>query len=155
MNDQAMTMAAFALEMSPAEFREKETQFFSYNLAFTPLTAAATASKSFQVQKDSWFVWLVATATARTTAAGAPSVADRPMTVTLEEQGSGTNLQNIAWDFDSLFGTAQREMVLPVPRFLRPSTTFDVSLTSLASVDLTVRISFVGYKVYNRRWDVG
>ena len=139
----------FSLGMTPEEFREKAKQYFVYTLFFNNVAAGGADVQSFTTRSDSWFVVTSMNAAVRTTAAGAPSVADRPFTVQIEEAGGGRNLFSNAADFDTIFGTAQLPGVMGAPFFVKYQSTMQCSLTSLAAVILDVRLSFVGFKVFN------
>lgn len=148
-NSVVADLLQFSLQMTPEEFSEKAKQFFAYTLFFPTVAAGGTATQSFTTRSDSWFVITAANAAVRTTAAGAPSVADRPFTVQLEEAGGGRNLFSNVADFDTIFGTAQLPGVWGAPFFIKYQSTFTVQLTSLAAVILNVRMTFMGFKIFN------
>lgn len=148
-NSVVADLLQFSLGMTPEEFREKAKQYFVYTLFFNDVVAGGTATSSFVTRSDSWFVVTSMNAVVRTTAAGAPSVADRPFTVQLEEAGGGRNLFSNAADFDTIFGTAQLPGVMGAPFFVKYQSTFEATLTSLAAITLDVRLSFVGFKIFN------
>lgn len=148
-NSVVADLLQFSLGMTPAEFSEKAKQYFVYTLFFDGLAAGLTEVQSFVTRSDSWFVITAMNAVVRTEAAGAPSVADRPFTVQLEEAGGGRNLFSNVADFDSIFGTATLPGVMGAPFFVKYQSTFAMTLTSLAAVTLDVRVSFVGFKIFN------
>lgn len=148
-NSVVADLLQFSLGMTPKEFSEKAKQYFAYTLFFNELAAGASAVQSFTTRSDSWFVITTMNAVVRTTAAGAPSVADRPFTVQLEEAGGGRNLFSNVADFDTIFGTAQLPGVLGAPFFIKYQSTFAASLTSLAAITLDVRLTFGGFKIFN------
>lgn len=148
-NSVVADLLQFSLGMTPAEFSEKAKQYFVYTLFFDDVAAGGTVVESFVTRSDSWFVVTAMNAVVRTTAAGAPSVADRPFTVQLEEAGGGRNLFSNAADFDTIFGTATLPGVMGAPFFVKYQSTFQCTLTSLAAIVLDVRISFVGFKIFN------
>jgi len=137
------------LEMLPAEWKERAKDFFTYSVSFVPIVAGGNATAAFNTQNDSSFVMVGLVATARGIGAGQPVITDRALLVQLTDSGSGRNLQDSPADFENLFGTAQLPSFLPAPKFLKPSTTFTVELTSLLAADANVRINFLGFKVFN------
>lgn len=153
-NSVVADLLQFSLGMTPAEFSEKAKQYFVYPLFFNNVAAGGAAVQSFTTRSDSWFVVTALNAAVRTTAAGAPSVADRPFTVQIEEAGGGRNLFAAPADFDTIFGTAQLPGVMGAPFFVKYQSTMTVNLTSLAAVILDVRLSFVGFKVFNTNMGV-
>lgn len=153
-NSVVADLLQFSLGMTPAEFSEKAKQYFVYTLFFPNLAAGGTDVQSFTTRSDSWFVVTAINGIARTTAAGNPSVADRPFTLQLEEAGGGRNLFSNAADFDTIVGTATLPGVMGAPYFVKYQSTFAATLTSLANITLNVRMSFVGFKIFNTNMGV-
>lgn len=141
-------LLSFALDMLPSEWQGKAKDFFTYSVEFLALAAAGTGTDRFTTQADSGFLIVAAVGSARTTAAGVPSVADRPALLSFRDSGSGRQLQDTPFDFDNLVGTAQLPSVWPAPKFLNPQSTFTVDITSLAAVALSFRINFLGFKIF-------
>lgn len=153
-NSVVADLLQFSLGMTPQEFSEKAKQYFVYTLFFNDVLAGETRVESFVTRSDSWFVVTAINGVVRTTAAGAPSVADRPFTLQLEEAGGGRNLFSNAADFDSIVGTATLPGVMGAPFFVKYQSTFAATLTSLSNVTLDVRMSFVGFKIFNTNMGV-
>ena len=135
-------------DLLPSELKRRAKQFFVYSVEFLPLGASATATQTFVSQGDSAFIAVGATGQSRDTGTGAAQ-ADRPFTMAMLSSGSGRQLQDRAQDFDNIVGTAQLPSIWPAPYILAPSSTFSVTLTNLIATARNVRISFVGFKVFN------
>lgn len=122
------------------------------------LTASGTVTLNFIVQNDSAFAicktTFIVTDTNNAAVAnlqpfgsgGASSLV--PILVTMTDSGSGRSLMDNAVPIDSLFGTAQRPRIWPIPKILDPNSTFATTLQNLEATARHVRLAYHGYKIF-------
>lgn len=126
--------------------------FFVYEVDFTGLVAATSATQQFSIQSDANFLWQSACMFADI-AAAVETDSSRVLPLvscTLTDQGSGRQLMNSAVPVTSIFGYGSLPFVLQTPRFFRAQTTIGVTLTNFsAATTYNVKLSFIGTKVFN------
>lgn len=126
--------------------------FFTYELDFSALAPAASATASFTVQADSDFIWQKAAFVADIAAAAqTDSARVLPLvTVLITDSGAGRQLMNSAVPILSLFGTGQIPFILPQQRIFRSQSVVTVQLTSYVAAGTTynIRLSFIGMKAF-------
>lgn len=131
--------------------------YFAYSMIID-LDASATAQAQFLVQNDSAFA-ITTTCYVATNQSNAALVDLQPFgsgldegitdaTILLTDTGSGRQLSDARLALDTLFGTAQRPFVWPRPKLLPPASTFQASLQNLQAVDMRLRLTFHGYKIF-------
>lgn len=147
-NSTVADLLSFSLGMLPSEWQRKAKQKFSHALLYQPVAANGTLAQAFTADTDSWFVGLGAVATSRDVATNL-IVADRPFTVVMESTSGGRNFQSQAEDFDNFFGTAQLPMIWGAPLFVKPAATIQITLTNLIATARDVRVSILGFKIFN------
>lgn len=131
--------------------------YFAYSIIID-LDASATAQGQFLVQNDSAFA-ITTTCYVATSQVNAAIIDLQPFgsgldegitdaTILLTDTGSGRQLSDARLAIDTLFGTAQRPFIWPRPKLLPPASTFQVSLQNLQAVDMRLRLTFHGYKIF-------
>lgn len=140
----------------PPRLRNHARDYFAYSVDFLPLAANQAASQTFQVQSDSDFLLMAATATARDPAAVGTVFQAPAITVQLESSGSGRLLFNRAVDFRNIYGDSQLPFLMPHAKYLDGNSTFQTTLTNLNGAggqDYDVRVTYHGFKIFNFSWD--
>lgn len=122
--------------------------FFIYGTDFLPLTASLTTTNNINIDGGSAF-YIVSTALVETATDNTTFLAQRPITCSMLDTGSGRQLSNIAIHVDNWFGTAQRPFLWPIPKLIAPNSTFSVTLANLEATDRNVRVAFHGIKIFN------
>lgn len=138
----------FSLLLTPAEWRERAKQFFSYSVLSLNLAAAGVDQPTFNVDANAYFVVTHLTGSARLTSSAAIQ-ADAQATIKIQDTGSGRNWFDRAADWENIVGTAELPGVLGAPYFLQPKATVEVTITSLAAAARDYRLNFMGFKVFN------
>lgn len=126
--------------------------FFVYELDFTALAAAGTATGSFTVQADSNFLWQYGAYYADKANDGT-TVANQEVagcTVTIQDQSSGRQLMSAAVPVPSIFGNGNLPFLLPTPRFFRAQTQVSVNIANITDAITYTRVmlQFIGTKFY-------
>lgn len=125
---------------------------FSYNVLFNPINAGATLPGGFQVNNDSYFVIVQATADIWDAASGnttntQPDVA--PMTVVITDTSSGQQMMDQATPIGALFGSAKQPFVWQYrSNLLNPGGQLTVQLANRMASNQRVTLTFSGFKVY-------
>ena len=71
------------------------------------------------------------------------------VTVQITDTGSGRQLMQNPVPIPSIFGSGALPFILPNPRLFSRNSTIQVAFTSFeAAVTPTIRLAFIGYKVY-------
>lgn len=134
----------------PKGVLDKERDYFGYAVTALNLLAGATATPTFAVQADSDFLLTAIAGSARDPANPSVSFATPALALQIDDGGSGRNLFNQAVHWQTVVGDAQLPFVLPYPKFLKQSSTVNVTLTNLDLAQaLDVRITFHGFKMFN------
>jgi hypothetical protein len=137
----------------PPAVRANEKDLFAYSIPpVLPLAAAGAAAPTFAVQADSDFLAVAINGIARDPAD--PTVVFQVPAITLQifDQGAGRNLFDRAQDWAAIVGTAQLPGFFPYPKLIDRSSTVRVDLASLvpaAGQDYDVRLSLVGFKIFD------
>lgn len=150
-----MNDAAFLTGMNPAYippgldglFRQP----FVYNVVFTNATSGSVTTQTTNIQNDSLFVCVEQMATIFDHATGqtATSPDAAPMLVRIVDTSSGKFISDQATPIGAWFGTALRPFVwLTRAQVYRPGGQIQVELTDNMTAAQDVRLSFVGFKVY-------
>lgn len=153
---QMFDQAAFAQGMNPAYippgFDGLFRQPFVYNVVFSSISAGAVVTQSTNIQNDSYFVcveqnadiWDAATGNTTNTQ---PNAA--PMLVRIIDTSSGKFINDVATPIGNWFGNGIRPFVwLARAQVYRPGGQISVELTNNMGAAQTVRLTFVGFKVY-------
>lgn len=140
----------YALDLLPSFIKERPKDFFALNLAWdaTGLAAAATVPRSVQVNADADFLVVALTGIIfNATLVTVP--ATNPVTVVIEDDGSGRRFMNQAALWDDIIGTAQRPGILPYPKLVPRSSTITITLANRDAANaFDVFVSLVGFKIF-------
>jgi hypothetical protein len=125
---------------------------FTYNILYNPINAGQTLPGSVQINNDSYFVIVQATADIWDSATGnttntSPDVA--PMTVIITDSSSGQQMMDQATPLGALFGTAKQPFVWQYrSNLLNPGGQLTVNLANRMGTNQRVTLSFSGFKIY-------
>lgn len=125
--------------------------FFTYNINFSALAAAASATGSFTVQADADFhIFKLAYFADIAAAIQTDSSRVIPLcNVLLTDTGSAQQLMDSAAPISSLFGEGDAPFILPYAYPLKASANMQATLTNFsAATTYNVRLSFIGVKVF-------
>lgn len=147
------TVPGLYLDFLPAKLQGRARDFFTYSADFLPLPAGTTRSENIAIQDDSDFLIIAAMLTPRTDAAPPVVVPQPALLARIEDAGSSRNLENRAVDVENLFGTARLPAYWPYPKLINRSSVIATTLTNNQGVDLQVRVSYLGFKIFT--WDEG
>lgn len=125
--------------------------FFIYEIDFSALAAAGTATGSFNVQSDSNFLWQYGCMSADI---GGAAQLDGTRVIplvsaTLQDQSSGRQLMTSNVPVSAFFGYGSLPFLLPTPRFFRAQTTVTLSLLNYSTGSTyNLKFSFIGTKFF-------
>lgn len=139
----------------PAGLQDRERDFFGYNvnaLNIGPVGAGGagpTATPTFAVQGDSFFLLTGISGTARDPAAPTVRFAAPAITLQINDGGSGRNLFNQEVHWDTMVGDAQLPAFLPYPKLIKPASTVSWTFTNLDAAQLyDLRVVALGFKIF-------
>jgi len=135
----------------PRPLWNKAKDFFGYTVNFTGtniLAASASLTLPTTVQNDSAFVIIAAVATV-TDSTDAVQVTFVPETVQIQDQAQGRTFFDSPTHFMNVFGTAQQPAFWTLPRLVKAGSTLATTLQNLEAVARNVRITYLGFKVFN------
>ena len=146
-------------EVESNQFLQRRRDLYVYEAQAISLAASGTTTDTIQIEADSSFILqkLAYHSTPQTFVAQsgtAIAVVEStrlipPVSVVITDTGSGRQLMPSPIPIPSLFGTGQLPFILPNPRLFRRNSTISVQFTNLDNVAIwTVRLAFIGYKVY-------
>lgn len=125
--------------------------FFVYEVDFSGLAAAASATSSFTVQQEADFVLSKVTLQADIAAAAqTDSTRVIPLaTILISDTGSGNNLMSSAVPLANLFGSGGLPFILPRQRIFVASSVVNITLSNFsAATTYNIRLSFIGEKAF-------
>lgn len=136
----------------PRQFRRRVKDYFSYGRDFigaNAVAAAGTVTLNINIDGDSAFLieagTRVVTLTDDTT-----FIAQAPLTVRMEDSGSGRLLANQAQHIENWFGTAQEPYWWAKPKLIPANSTIAITVANLdAATAFHVRLALHGFKVFN------
>lgn len=132
-----------------ATYRRRD--FYVYEALATAIAVAGSANDTINIEADSDFILQKLTYEADL-AGVAQTHATRivpNVTVQITDTGSGRQLMQNPIPIPSIFGSGELPFILPNPRLFMRNSTIQVAFTSFeAAVTPTIRLSFIGYKVY-------
>jgi len=130
---------------------ERIKEFFVYQEDFSALASGASATGNINIQADSDFL-LQKLTYAADIAAAAFTDSTRPIpecTIIITDTGSGRQLSESAVPIPAFFGTGELPFILPTPRLFLARSTISLVVTNFdAAVTYNLRLSFIGYKLY-------
>lgn len=133
--------------MLPRRLWRATKDYFVYSTTVEPLAAGQAVTNQIQIQADSHFMIIQINRDVR----GANEdtiVANPAFTIQLFDSGSGRNLFDQAQHVENVVGTGQLPGYSSFPKILKASSTLSVLFTSLSANNQTVRLSFVGFKIF-------
>lgn len=141
------------------QFLQRRRDLYIYEAQALTLAASATTTDSIQIEADSSFILQKLTyhapAPAATMLAASalglvegqkiiPNVA-----IVITDTGSGRQLMPSPIPIPSLFGDGKLPFILPNPRLFMRNSTISIQFTNLDATNAySVRLAFIGYKVY-------
>lgn len=136
---------------NPENTQAYRRDFYVYVATFSGLAAAASANGTIQIEADADFM-LQKLAYEADIAAAAFTASTRPVpnvNIQITDTGSGRQLMNNPVPIPSFFGTGELPFILPNPRKFTKQTTIALAVTNFdAAVTYNLRLSFIGYKIY-------
>lgn len=147
-------------EVEGNQFLQRRRDFYIYEAQCTSLAASAQTTDNIQIEADSSFILqkLAYYATPITfPTANAANILGLvqsqrllpPVSVIIVDTGSGRQLMPAPIPIPSFFGTGELPFILPNPRLFMRNSTIQINFTNLDGVNAwTVRLAFIGYKVY-------
>ena len=141
------------LGLVPREFWNVEKRFFIYEQDFVPLGASATTVGNIQIQADSHFlavagVALVTDVTNTTVLNSESNANSSGILVLVTDVGSGMPLSTTGVPLESLFGTAQRPAVWPIPKLFRAAGNIATQVQNFIATARNVRLSYWGIRIF-------
>lgn len=128
------------------------TDFYTYNAAFGTVAGSQTSdTQIITVQADSKFEWMKSTCWGYKDGATEPyqSTDVLPMTVIIQDSGSGRLLMNGPVPLVNIAGTGQLPFILPESRIFQPNSTISIVLNNLSATQYdNVNFSLVGRKIF-------
>lgn len=132
----------------------RRRDFYVYEALATAIAAGGAANDTIQIEADADFILQKLTYQADL-AGVAQTDATRVIpnvSVILTDTGSGRQLMNTAIPITSIFGTGRVPFILPNPRLFMRNSVLQVAFTSFeAAATPTIRLAFIGYKIYGTR----
>ena len=123
--------------------------FFAYGQEVVPLALSGRAATTIQIQADSDFLIVAGVLDTRDGATGLVFQATPPLTVEIQDSGSGRDLQSIATPIGNLFGTGTLPAYWPFPKLIKRSSTITTTITNLdAALTFDVRYTYLGIKLF-------
>lgn len=136
----------------PRTLWDKVKEFFGYTANFTGvnvLTASGNVTVQTVVQNDSAFILLGIGGTVTSTDE-ATRLTYVPQTIQIQDQTAGKNLFDQATHFMNVVGTAGEPFYFAIPKLVQPGATLSTTLNNLEATARNVRLTFYGFKVYDK-----
>ncbi len=129
----------------------KRRDFYIYEAETLVLAVGGNANDTIQIEADSDFI--LQKLTYEADIAGAAQTANTRIVpnvlVQLTDTGSGRQLMQNPIPIPSFFGIGSIPFILPNPRLFMRNSTIQVAFTSFeAAITPSVRLAFIGYKIY-------
>lgn len=124
--------------------------FFVYNTVHQNIAPTNANTQTITIQADSDFQLEKLTYFAEsdhTTASGRTIPACQVLIV---DTGSGRQISDMSFPIANLFGTGEIPFVLKQPKIFLSRSTLNVTVTNFGSSPITVRLSFIGSKLFLR-----
>lgn len=128
--------------------RNRAWDFFSYGAFFDTIAAGATETEDVQIQNDSDFLIMAATATVAEPATPGTALAGQPFLAQIRDAGSGRAFFNRPTNGRNLFGTGERPCYWPFYRVVRSGSTLSIDATNQTAAAAAIWIDFIGVKVF-------
>lgn len=132
-----------------ATYRRRD--FYIYEAQVDAIAVGGNANDTIQIEADSDFI--LQKLTYEADIAGAAQTANTRVVpnvlVQLTDTGSGRQLMQNPIPIPSFYGWGAIPFILPNPRLFMRNSTIQVAFTSFEAANTpTVRLAFIGYKVY-------
>ncbi len=129
----------------------RRRDFYIYEAETLIIAVGALANDTIQIEADSDFI--LQKLTYESDIAGATQTESNRVIpnvlVQLTDTGSGRQLMQNPIPVPSFFGIGAVPFILPNPRLFMRNSTIQIAFTSFeAAITPTVRLAFIGYKVY-------
>lgn len=126
--------------------------FYTYGKSFGTIAVGATESENIAIETDANFI-ITKIAASATIAGAAQTLQTRViplLRLSINDTGSGRNLQNTPIPLDLLSGDGSLPFVLPIQRKFQANATINLTLTnfSAATEYADVFIALLGYKIF-------
>ena len=136
-------------EWENVEHRRRD--FYVYEALTTAIAVGASTNDVIAIEADSDFICQKLTYEADL--AGVAQLSGTRIipnvSVQITDTGSGRQLMQNPIPIPSIFGSGELPFILPNPRLFMRNSTLQVAFTSFeAAATPTIRLSFVGYKIY-------
>lgn len=136
---------------SPENVDNIRRDLYTYEALASLLAPAGSANDVINIEADSDFI-LEKLAYQSDIAAAAYLESTRPIpliTIQIVDTGSGRQLMQNPIPVESLFGSGELPFVLSQPRKFERNSTIQIAFTNFdAAVTYSLRLAFIGYKVY-------
>jgi hypothetical protein len=126
--------------------------YYIYTASVPTIGATVSATDVISIEADANFILQKLVVFADI--AGAVQTTDSRVlplvNVTIQDSGSGRNLQDQATPIGNLAGTGSLPFILPKPREFKSKANINVTFTnfSAATTYLNLTLSFIGYKIF-------
>lgn len=126
--------------------------FFTYQAQVSSLAPGAQSTSVVSIQADTNFSWVKASQF--TTIAGAAQTLNSyviPLvTLTIEDSGSGRNLQDVPVPLSNIAGRGDLPFVLTVPRVFKANSSVRFTFTNISTATTyeNIFLSLIGYKLF-------
>lgn len=128
------------------------TDFYIYNALFGTVAASATSNAvNITIQADSKFEWMKSSIFGYKDGETEPfqSTDIVPMTIIIQDSGSGRLLMNTPIPVSSIAGNGQLPFILPESRIFQPNATVSFTLANLSTSQYdNVQFSMIGRKIF-------
>jgi hypothetical protein len=146
-------------EVERNQYLQRRRDIYIYEAQALTLAASGTTTDTIQIEADSSFILQKLThhtqAPAATALAAsalglvASQVIVPPVAIVITDTGSGRQLMPGPIPIPSLFGVGGLPFILPNPRLFMRNSTIQIAFTNLDATNAySVRLAFIGYKVY-------
>jgi hypothetical protein len=146
-------------EVERNQFLQRRRDLYVYEAQALALAASASVTDIIQIEADSSFIlqklaYHNQAPAATALAANALGLVEAqriitPVAVVITDTGSGRQLMSTPIPIHSLFGSGGLPFILPNPRLFMRNSTIQVTFTNLDATNAyTVRLAFIGYKIY-------
>lgn len=129
----------------------RRRDFYIYESETVAIAVGASTNDTISIEADSDFI--LQKLTYQADIAGATQLDGTRLlpnvSLQITDTGSGRQLMQNPIPIPSFFGTGQLPFILPNPRLFMRNSTIQIAFTSFeAAITPTVRLAFIGYKVY-------
>lgn len=134
---------------NPVSARRRD--FFVYEAQATTLATGGVQTDTIQIQADAHFIWQKAAFQADLAGVALDAQTRVLPNVLIQITDTGSNRQLFFGPIPivNIFGQGDLPFILPNPRLFMKTSTIQIDFTSFEAVSTpTIRLSFIGYKLY-------